>query len=522
MKKRLLFVAGLCLFTSLWAELTLPSVFSDNLVLQSGAGTPVFGKASPRARVDVVFKSSKGSLRAAATADKNGKWVALLPELAAGLTGTLEVKGDGETKTFKNALVGEVWICSGQSNMEYSVGSRTMPEANKALARKEAAAAKGAIRMFRVRNVGADTPQDDVVKENSAGWEIVTPENVNKASAVAWNFAVRLNDEAKVPVGILDTCWGGSPVEAWIPREVLDKMSVASSVWALHENRLQNWEENMERFKAAEKDFLEKYPTREEQIAHNRERMRAPYSPTHNHVPVRLYNGMIHGLEPYGAAGVLWYQGETNGGVPRCYEYGELICGMLESWRARFGRELPFYYVELANFMKPQNTPVQEGSWAYIREQQGKVLALPKTGVATAIDVGVANDIHPTDKKTVGNRLAGMALNDIYGKKSLCRSPEYKSHAVKDGAVVVSFNYADGLRARDEALEGFAVCGEDGQWVWAESTRLLPDGTIAVASEGVKNPVAVRYGWANNPKTTVENAAGLPLRPFRTDTESEK
>jgi len=240
-------------------------------------------------------------------------------------------------------------------------------------------------------------------------------------------------------------------------------------------------------------------------------------------VPTRLYNAMIHPLEPYGLAGVLWYQGESNADSSRVGDYGALIQAMVTSWRAGFQNpNLPFYYVELANFMKPQPGPVEWKSWAYIREQQGKVLALPHTGVATAIDVGEARDIHPEDKKTVANRLVAMALNDIYAKPSLCRSPEYVSSKVENGKVVIQLANADGLRSRTEKIGGFAIAGTDNQWVWAESVKILPNGVLEVSCAQVPAPVAVRYAWASNPVISLENSAGLPLRPFRTDPQSKQ
>ena len=508
--------------TFAWAQdLKLPAIFSDNLVLQAGENTPVFGKAEPGASVKVIFTARGKTYNTSASADKDGKWLAMLKGLPSGVSGSLKIVCGNDTVTLKNALVGEVWICSGQSNMEFSIAAGPNSAPRIELAQKEAKAADGQIRMFRVQRLGADEPQDDVACVNKAGWEIITPENVRNCTAVGWNFAVRVNEATKQPVGLINTYWGGTPVEAWMSAQDIEKSGVSEAVWARHEQDLTNWEEKTALYNEALADFKEKYPTREEQIAHARERPREPYTPTYKNVPVRLYNAMVNGLMPYGARGILWYQGETNGGVPRAKEYGPLIRAMVNGWRERFNQPLWFYYVELANYMKAQSQPMEPKGWALIREGQAGALELPGTGVATAIDVGVANDIHPTDKKTVGNRLAGMALNDIYGHKSLCRSPQYASHEVKGDKVIIKLDYGEGLRSRTGKVEGFAIRGEDGEWVWAEKSRILADGSVEVSSAKVSAPVAVRYGWASNPIISLENEAGLPLRPFRTDKDSD-
>lgn len=525
MKRVFLPLTFLCaLASSLNAALWLPSVFSDNLVLQAGAGTPVFGKADAGATVDVSFAPEEGkAVSTSAVAGPDGRFIARLGNLAEGATGVLTVKSAGESKVFKNALVGEVWLCSGQSNMEFIVSRGPDNAPRVAQAQKEAAAANGQIRMFRVRTRGMDAPDADV--EPRAGtWELVTPENVSDCSAVSWNFAVKVREQTGFPVGLVISSWGGTAIEAWLSKQAIQDSGVAEKVKARHEVDLRLGAAERKKFQQASAAFAQKYPTKEAQEAHKAEAPQAPktpYSPRGKNAPMRLYNGMINGLLPYGLRGMLWYQGEHNANVKRAAYYGPLVQALVKSRRAEFENpNLAFYYVELANFRVPQKDPVEPEGWGLIREAQGAVLSLPMTGVATAIDVGNANDIHPTDKKTVGNRLAGMALNDLYGKPSLCRSPEFKSAKVEGDAMIISLNYADGLRPRG-ALEGFAIRTDKGEWVWAEDVQLLPDNTLRVRSAQVSAPAAVRYGWANNPKTTVENSAGLPLRPFRTDQSAQ-
>ncbi len=525
MKKIFPMIALLCAYASLWAQdLKLPAIFSDNLVLQSGADTPVFGRAKPGATVQVRLAGKEEILTAKAVADKDGKWKAVFAKLPVGMSGELVVSCDGEIKTFKNAIVGEVWLCGGQSNMAWTIGSGTMPAKSKELAQKQARDADGKIRMFRVKQQGADTPQDFVLtRDPNIGWEVVTDQNVLQCTAIGWSFAADIFAATKRPMGIINSNWGGSPVEAWMPKEAIEASGEATAVWNRHEKDIDGWEAKMAAFKKNTAAFLEKYPTSAEQNAHRGARPKIPYNPEHHYVPTRLYNGMIHPLEPYGLAGALWYQGETNGDISRASEYGALITSMVKSWREGFGQKMPFYYVELANYMAPQQLPVDvpgKNNWAFVREQQEKVLAMPDTGVATAVDVGEAKDIHPRNKKAVADRLAGMALNDLYGKTSLCRSPQYADYKVMGDKVFVKLDYADGLRARGGEIKGFAIRGEDGEWVWADNVKILPEGIVEVASAEVKKPVAVRYGWSSNPVISLENKAGLPLRPFRTDKDS--
>ena len=521
MRKSIYLVVLISAFFSLWAqELKLPSIFSDHMVLQAGRHTPVFGTARPGSIVQVRFLGRTESFTTEAVADEHGKWKAVFSELPLGLRGELSVSTDGETKTFIDALVGEVWLCSGQSNMAFSIAGGANSGPRVKTAQKEAEVSNGQIRLFRVKQRGSDKELTDVISRDGT-WRVVTPENVSDCTAVGWNFAVRLHGEAGLPVGLISANWGGTRVESWLSHQAIDDSGVADKVWERHRKDLQGWIAKRKTYNEKLAAFIKKYPDQKAQLAHKAERPREPYTPTYRKVPVRLYNAMVAGLEPYGVRGMLWYQGEANGNVDRAAYYGPLARALVNSWRQGFENpNMAFYYVELANFQKKQSSPVEPKGWGLIRESQSAVLDLPNTGVATAIDVGVANDVHPTDKKTVGNRLAGMALNDLYGRKSLCRSPQYASHEVKGDKVIVKLDYGQGLRSRTGKVEGFAIRGEDGEWVWAEASRILSDGSVEVSSAQVKEPVAVRYGWASNPIISLENEAGLPLRPFRTDKDA--
>ncbi len=516
-------VAGLsaALVACAWAQsLKLPSVFSDNAVLQAGAPVPVFGKAKPGATVKVSFVKDYKDVAAGAetVADKDGKWLAMLPVLAEGISGELRVETTGEEPvSCFNALAGEVWLCSGQSNMAFQLNAPTMPAAARVVYRKEAALANGQIRQFMVKRLTSPTPNEDV----EGVWIALSPENAGQCTAVGWNFAWRIFKETGAPVGLIHSSWGGTPVEAWLSEEAIASSQAGTAVRERHEKMFGDAKPTEAAYQKGMAEFNAKYKTNPERIAHRAEMPRFPYSLNFSNQPSRLYNAMIRGLEPYGIRGVLWYQGEANAGRPT--EYGHLMQALVNSWRKAFNNDqAAFYYVELANFMQEQQRPVEGAGWGLIREAQASVLELPLTGVGTAVDVGEAKDIHPTDKKTVGERLAGMALTDIYGKKGLSRSPQYTDHKVVGDKVFVKLDYADGLRARGGEIKGFAIRSEGGEWVWAENVKILPDGVVEVASAEVKQPAAVRYGWASNPVISLENEAGLPLRPFRTDKNTDQ
>ncbi|MDE1169735.1 MAG: sialate O-acetylesterase [Verrucomicrobium sp.] len=501
-----------------WAALRLPALFADHMVLQAGAPAAVWGWADPGAEVTVTF-SGQEPVHAAAGSD--GRWKAALPALDAGARGTLAVESKGTKKEIADVLAGQVWLCSGQSNMEYNVdapASRYAPrekevDGNVALAHKEAAPLEGAIRYFQVTRFGADAPQDDV----KGSWIVVTPENVGECSAVAWNFALRVHDALRQPVGLILSTWGGTPVQSWLPREALDATSVAADIWKHHAELIAQFPAAKKKYDADLAAWKAANPTPELQAENKRKMPRMPYYATCSLAPVRLYNGMIHGLAPYTLSGFLWYQGEADGKNPT--QYAEQIRALVNAWRKDWEAELPFFYVELAGCGNPPQKPA-EGGTAYIREAQAGVLQLPKTGVAIAVDLGLPKNIHPPFKKEVGNRLAGLALEKVYGQRvGGVDSPQFEGFAVEGNSVRLKFTHAEGLRAKDGGpLKGFALRGAHGDWVWGDAR--IDGQDIVVSSPSVSAPAAVRYGWASYPTLSVENAAGLPLRPFRTDPET--
>ncbi|XHR31250.1 MAG: sialate O-acetylesterase [Chthoniobacteraceae bacterium] len=494
------------------AELKLPALFGDHMVLQSGQPVACWGWANPGEKIRVAFTDPAGKQLAqaqAVAANGEGRWSLQLPPLPQGSVGKLTIQTDhGETKTIDDVLPGEVWLASGQSNMTRKVGTADFPKEVAVLARTEAAEARGSIRFFTVVQGGADAPRN----ETPGKWVVVTPETVVNCSAVAWNFAAKLNRDLKAPVGIILSGYGGTPVESWVPEEALDATLASMPVWKRHANLLASYPEAKAKYDQTFAAWEATNPTPELQKQNAETKPRAPYCETDSRAPVRLFNGMIYGLAPYTLQGVLWYQGEENSS--RSQEYGELIQALIKSWRGFWGTELPFYYVELANTHKPQQKPSEDG-WGFIREAQQAALKLPKTAVATAVDLG-NGEIHPWNKKPVGERLAAIALSDVYGKAIPSRSPQFTSFEIQGSVIRVKFDHAEGLRARgDGSVAGFAITGNGTDWKWADAK--IVGESVEVSSKEIPSPTAVRYGWASNPVLSLENQYGLPLRPFRTD-----
>jgi sialate O-acetylesterase len=505
--------------------LRLPAVVSDHAVLQAGTPDAIWGWAEKGEDVSVTFTTGDGKTQNfhAMTAE-NGRWSGTLPALAAGTAGQLEVRTDkGESKKVDDVLVGEVWLCGGQSNMSYLVQSTsrapnesTTPQLL-AAAKGEATAAAGTLRYFQTRFHNVETPQEDV----EGKWIVATPETVGGCFALSWNFAVALHEKIHEPIGLIDSAVGGTTVEAWTPKPELDGCPAGPDLENRYQERYDHYPIAKAKFDADLADWNRKYPTPELQEKHLGDKPKPPSGNTR--VPAGLYNGMIHGFEPYTLKGVIWFQGDGN-----CYhpqDYGVLFTTLISAWRAHFKNEhLPFYYVEMQNYSKPQQKPVEPNALSEIREQQQAALAMSDTDVATGVDQGIRipnYEAHFPDKKPLGQRLAGLALDHLYGQPGLVHSPQFKSFKVEGNKVRVQLAYADGLRIRGGGdLGGFAIRSGDGQWAWAQGQ--IQGQEVLLWNDQISNPSDVRYAWAYNPTLSVENSAGLPLRPFRTDTSSKE
>jgi sialate O-acetylesterase len=406
--------------------------------------------------------------------------------------------------TIKNILVGEVWVGSGQSNMQMSVQSSNNAE------QEIAEANYPKIRLFYVKREVADKPQSDC----EGSWVECSPETVPGFSAVAYFFGRYLYKELDVPVGMIHTSWGGTPAEAWTRREVLEKMPVCAPILKRYADAVARYPQAMEEHKQKLAEWKEAAAKAKAEGKNPPRRPREPFGPGNPYAPVGLYNAMIAPLIPYRIAGAIWYQGESNAG--RAYQYRTLFPAMIKNWRDDWGLgEFPFLFVQLANFMKTKPEP-GDSAWAELREAQLMTLSLPNTGMAVIIDIGEADNIHPKNKQDVGKRLALWALANTYGKELVYSGPIYKSMKVDGSSIVLSFDHVGGgLVAKGEELKGFAIAGADKKFVWADAK--IDGDTVVVSSDKVSEPAAVRYAWADNPVCNLYNKAELPASPFRTD-----
>jgi len=487
---------------AIFADVKLPAVIGDNMVLQRGKAAHIWGWAEPNEQI--MVSTSWRTMGWGVTANKDGRWSFEMspPKTAGPHEMTI---GDTNTVTIKNILVGEVWVCSGQSNMQWSVRQSANAE------QEIAAADYPDIRLFTVQQMVAEQPQSDCVGD----WQLCSPQTVPGFSAVAYCFGRELHKELNVPIGLIHTSWGGTPAEAWTSKDVLesdvdfepilkrysDVIAKYPEAKSKYEQKLKEWEKAVAEAKAeGEKPPRRPYP---------------PRGPRHKNNPSGLYNAMIAPLIPYGIGGAIWYQGESN--AVRAYQYRKLFGGMIKNWRNDWGQgDFPFLFVQLANFMAVNPEP-SESAWAELREAQLMTLALPKTGMAVIIDIGEANDIHPKNKQDVGKRLALWALARSYGKKLEYCGPIYKSMRVDGSKIILHFDHVGGglVAGGDGPLKGFAIAGADRKFVWA-GAKIVGD-TVVVSSDKVSEQVAVRYAWADNPVCNLYNKEGLPASPFRTD-----
>ncbi len=480
------------------AEVRLPAVISDHMVLQQEVPANVWGWADPGEKVSVAFAGAT----AAATAGADGAWSVKLPPLATGTIGELTVTGKNSL-TVRNVVVGEVWVCSGQSNMEWVVSNSANPV-------EEAKAANyPLLRMFTVKKKPATEPRQDCEGQ----WEVCTPETTPRFSAVGYYFARHVHQTIKQPIGMIHSSWGGTPAEFWVPTPILARDADFKPIMKAWDDKVAAYPKAKEAYAAA----LEKWREAEKAAkAAGQTPPRAPRAPQGGDAfgsPGCLYNGMIEPIADYTIRGAIWYQGESNAAQAQLYK--KLFPTMIKSWRAMWGAEFPFLFVQLANFMAPVTEPA-DTDWARLREAQLETLELPRTGMAMAIDIGEANDIHPKNKQEVGRRLALIAEASVYYVDQEVSRPIFTGGQAEDGKYRLSFRNSDGLKAADGGkLKGFAIAGADKKFVWAEA--VVEGDHVIVSSPQVAEPVAVRYGWANNPEVNLVNATGLPASPFRSD-----
>ena len=483
------------------ADLWLPSVFSDHMVLQRDLPLPVWGTATPGAEV----KASLAGKSATATADVNGRWKIDFPKMDAGGPFQLEVSAGAAKRSYTDVLVGEVWLCSGQSNMDFTLAKTEKRSfAGAADWQKEVAAANHPqLRMFTAEWAMNEFPQRDV----PGTWAVCSPQTAGDFSAVAYYFGREIQEDLKVPVGLVTCAYGASTIESWIREQTL-------AAHPQFKELLQAFGKKNLAYRDNPKLFLD-YGT----ALANPKGGKAPKNPDpfqDQHNPFVLHNGMLAPIVPYAIRGAIWYQGESNLNAPDLY--ADLQQTLIGDWRAQWGNpELPFYFVQLAAYKAPAKEPAGGGQIAVIREAQAKALAIPRTGMAVTLDIGDEKSVHPTDKLDVGERLARLALAGTYGKPGEASGPLFRESSVQNGRIRVSFDHiGGGLVAKDGALRQFAIAGADRKFVWADA--VVEGGGVLVASPSIAAPAYVRYAWADNPAgANLYNSEGLPAAPFRTD-----
>lgn len=486
-----------CLSPSLArADLKLSSVFGDHMVVQRDQPIRVWGWTKPQTEVTVTLADQS----ATATANDDGRFDVSLGALPAGGPHEMKIAAD-ETRVFKDVLVGEVWVCSGQSNMAWPVGSANDADL-------EALAAKfPQLRLISVPQTGTQEPQTDF----DGKWEACTPETIKSFSAVGYYFGRQLHQTLDVPVGLIDNAWGGSAAEAWVRRDVLESAGTYDELLAKwdetaktydHDKAVQQWKERVAKWSETKKGNKPRAP---------RDILAG------QHRPANLYNGVLLPVLGYTIRGTVWYQGESNSG--RAHQYRDLFPRMIQNWRDDWGQgDFSFYWVQLADFRSEVDEPT-DSDWAELREAQTMTMSkLPNTGEAVIVDLGEAMDIHPKNKQIVGKRLARWALAKDYGIDIPYRSPTYKSVEFKGGKAILTFDHVGGGLDTFDVQQpvGFTIAGEDNQFVNA-SAKITGKNTLVVSSDKVENPTAVRYAWADNPICNVQSKEGLPMTPFRTD-----
>ncbi len=492
-----------------WADVRLPAVISDHMVLQQDIAVPIWGWADNGEEVTITIAGQSKSAKAGA----DGKWLVKLDKLPIGEPQELVVKGKNILKV-ADVLVGEVWLGSGQSNMAMPVSRSKDFEA------EQAAANLPNIRMFRESSGPATEPQDG----GSGKWEVCSPDTVGNYSATAFFFGRELHKTLKVPVGLINSSVGGTPIEAWTSNAAQKDLAELKPLFSLWDNKTATYDPDKAKTQF-EKQSAEWRIAAKKARDDGKQPPRPPLPPVNprkdSHHPAVLFNGKIAPLVPYAIRGAIWYQGESNANNNRAgsgaENYGLQLRTLIADWRGRWGQgDFPFAWVQLPLFHKAQAEPVEETGWTTVREQMLKTLKVPNTGMAITLDLGEANDIHPKDKQGVGKRLAMWALAKVYNQKNIVASgPLSDGYEIDGEEVVLSFRYATGLKANGEELKGFAIAGADQKWLPAKA-RIDGDQVI-VWHPDLKQPKAVRYAWADNPDANLINGAGLPASPFRTD-----
>ena len=471
LKKNLFFCILFVFISNLNAQIELGPLFSDDMILQRNSQVPIWGSAKGNEKVSII--SSWNNNEVITKADNNGNWTADISTPDAGGPYEIKISSKKNILNLTNVLIGEVWVASGQSNMQmalYGGGREPVLRSIDMIAQ----AKNPNIRLFTVKHNSSISP----IKELKGKWLVSSPANVSAFSAVGYSFADYLNKVLDIPIGIINTSWGGTPAEAWTDKKTLDSNFEKSQIRNNHKDKV---------------------------VQHN---------------PSGLFNAMINPLIPFKIRGAIWYQGEGN--VSRANNYTKLMNKMIEGWRSNWGQgSFPFYFVQLAPF---SYNGINNTASAYLREAQlHTMLQTENTGMAVTLDIGSEKTIHPPEKILVGKRLAYWALVKDYNLGGISFSgPIYKSLKINGDKVIVNFDYAqNGITSYNKAIVGFEIAGEDKIFYPANAKVIRGYGSnrskLEVSSDSVKKPVAVRYGWKNYLKGNLYNTQGLPASSFRSD-----
>lgn len=510
MKILIVVISSMFLLSHLYAiaDVRLPRVFSSNMVLQRDMSVPIWGWSNTEEEISItLIRNLDGETISSekVVADEKGNWKSSFPATGAGGPYTLTVEGSN-TIELSNILFGEVWVCSGQSNMEWPVNASNDSQ------EEIAAADYPNIRLFHIPKVASGLPMRDV----DAQWRITTPDNIRHFSAVAYYFGRHLYNELDIPIGLINTSWGGTRIEPWTSPVGFDSVPALTSISDEIEDINTNYRSQLpEKIEEIEEWIAET----KEAIENNSIVIQMPenmHPLTNSGRPTSLYNAMIYPIVPYALRGALWYQGESN--MPEGMMYHEKMKALINGWRDVWGQgDFPFYFVQLAPFNYGGQGD-ETARLARLWEAQAATLSVPNTGMVVTTDVANIRDIHPRNKQDVGLRLALWALAKTYGKEDLvCSGPLYKGMEIEDNSIRLSFDHVgNGLMTRDGlALTWFEIAGEDKQFYKANA--IVDGDTIVVSSETVTSPVAVRFGWDQIAEPNLVNDAGLPASPFRTD-----
>lgn len=526
--KKLIFTVTVAFLATLAAsaQVRFKNIYQNHMVLQADEPNVIAGRAEPGQPVEVSVTAENGGAamekKFSAKAGKDGRWSVSIPAYPKRTKLEITASSGGASAKISDVLTGQLWLASGQSNMEWNFSAPTVSREFLEFAKKEADSTNGDVRIFTTRHVILPEAIDEVTGD----WKVINGNELRHGiSQICFFFASKISKALDTPVGVINSSWGGSRIEPWISKEAFLGSKECKFLWNRFQADCDNFDSMRSNYIKNFPKWLEDNPNWNLQNKNSSSRPRQPQDVlSDNRSPSCMYNAMISGIAPLSPRGVLWYQGESNAGQP--HEYGDLIKLMVTSWRKHFKRDFPFYYVELAAFTQTQTQPVENRDrWGSIREAQAEVLTLPKTGVATSADSGGSpgnqGDIHPPRKDMISTRLANLALAEVYGKGSAkaAKSPSYKGYKKDGSKIVIEIDNPEGLRpmaGSEKKLTGFAIRGDGSkQWKWADAE--IKGDKIIVSNPEISKPEAVRYGWASWPLLSVESRHGLPLRPFSTD-----